>query len=103
MLYLVGYLYRDPTHNPPPTPPIETQYAFGREVGRGGSGIVLHAFHKKSKCNYAIKIIRNLGQNGKQSENVAKEISIMRRLRHPNICRMIEVFYEPLRTCEYGV
>ena len=27
----------------------------------------------------------------------------MHRLKHPNICRMIDVFYEPLRTCEYDM
>lgn len=27
----------------------------------------------------------------------------MHRLRYANICRMIDIFHEPLRTCEYDV
>ena len=100
MLYNLGYIFRDLLYNPPPKPAIEEEYVMGREVGRGGSGIVMHALHRKTGSYCAIKIINKLGRSDVLCRNIEKEVSIMRHLRHPNICRMIDVFYEPIRTCE---
>ena len=96
----LGFVFRDLSHNPPPKPLIETEYVLGREVGRGGSGIVMHALQKKNGESCAIKIIDNRGRKEQQSEAVAREVSIMRRLQHSNICKMLDVFWEPSRTCE---
>ena len=93
-------MFRDLCHNPPPKSLIEAEYVLGREVGRGGSGIVMHALHKKSGDYCAIKIIENRGKKEERSGTVAREVSIMRRLQHSNICRMLDVFWEPAHTCE---
>ena len=57
--------------------------------------------HSESSIKLELEKIKiQLDEKEKENEAVAREISIMRRLQHSNICRMLNVFWEPTRTCE---
>jgi len=91
------------------------QYKLEQAIGQGSYGIVKLAYNKDDDVQYAMKILskkklkrkggifgRNLpnrkapgGGERKQSENplqkVYREIAIMKKLDHPNVCKLVEV------------
>jgi calcium/calmodulin-dependent protein kinase I len=72
---------------------IKEFYEFGRELGRGGFSIVIKAKHKTTGKSVAIKIIDKKAV-GSEWEMLKREIGIMRRLKHPNIIELYDVFDE---------
>ncbi|XP_078446446.1 CBL-interacting serine/threonine-protein kinase 14-like [Wolffia australiana] len=68
------------------------RYELGRVLGRGSSGKVHVARDLSSGKSAAVKCIsRERIQRSGQAANVEREISILRRLRHPHIVRLREV------------
>ncbi|KAM7527587.1 hypothetical protein LguiB_030997 [Lonicera macranthoides] len=68
------------------------KYEFGRLLGRGSFAKVYLARDINSRQNVAIKIInKNKIVSTALMSNIKREISIMRRLRHPNIVMLFEV------------
>ncbi|OCH84493.1 kinase-like protein [Obba rivulosa] len=69
------------------------------ELGRGAFAIVKRVLHRPTGVWYAVKIIsRNqAGPHGTVhgAEAFRREISILQRLDHPNICRFKEAIIEP--------
>ncbi|KAH9859143.1 Pkinase-domain-containing protein [Lenzites betulinus] len=76
-------------------------------LGKGSFATVMKALHKEEGKWYAVKMIQanklrkglsNASLNGVQegdgSNNFAREINILERLQHPNICQLKEVFFE---------
>jgi serine/threonine protein kinase len=75
---------------------FHTRWAFeGVELGRGGSGKVVLARHRKRhKELVAVKIIQKGRLSKDDCERIKKEVDIMRQLQHPNIARFIDFFDE---------
>ncbi|KAK1428020.1 hypothetical protein QVD17_16845 [Tagetes erecta] len=78
-----------------PSPEEKTlfgKYEIGRLLGYGAFAKVFHAREVHTERSVAIKAINKQRiVKGGLTANVKREISIMRRLRHPNIVRLLEV------------
>ncbi|KAH9892439.1 kinase-like domain-containing protein [Cubamyces lactineus] len=91
----------------PPSRGLYRYYDLLHELGKGSFATVMKALHKEEGKWYAVKMIQanklrkglsNATLNGVQtndkSNNFAREINILERLQHPNICQLKEVFFE---------
>jgi len=72
--------------------PIEDFYELGREIGRGGFSVVVEGVCKKSGEKFAIKCIKKTMVEGEDIKLLRREIKIMKRVNHPNILKLYEVF-----------
>jgi serine/threonine protein kinase len=73
---------------------VRQHYEFGDMLGIGSSGEVIMVTHRVSRKKYACKVIkRNKKINDAQS--MSTEIEIMKRVKHPNIVSMYELFTTP--------
>jgi len=72
--------------------PIEDFYEMGHEIGRGGFSVVVEGTDKASKKKYAIKCIKKATVEGDDIKLLRREIKIMKRVDHPNILKLYEVF-----------
>lgn len=97
----------------PPTEGLHSQYDMAHTLGSGAFATVMKAMARQSGKWYAVKIIHDKtaaanstnsslsSRNEKSKEDkrktLAREISIMHKLRHPNICELREVFIEKNR------
>ncbi|KAK9050424.1 hypothetical protein SSX86_030606 [Deinandra increscens subsp. villosa] len=76
----------------PPEKTLFGKYEVGRLLGYGAFAKVYHARDVHTEQSVAIKAIsKQRILKGGLAANVKREISIMRRLRHPNIVRLLEV------------
>ncbi|KDO33822.1 CAMK/CDPK protein kinase [Saprolegnia parasitica CBS 223.65] len=66
---------------------INDIFEFHEELGKGSFGRVVRATNRKSGKVWAVKIV-DLG-NALDKSSLLNEISIVKRLQHPNIVRMI--------------
>lgn len=91
----------------PPSRGLHRYYDLLHELGKGSFATVMKALHKEDGKWYAVKMIQanklrsglsNATLNGinsdDKSNNFAREINILERLTHPNICQLKEVFFE---------
>jgi ser/thr/tyr protein kinase RAD53 len=86
----------------PPTEGLYVYYDLGTELGKGSFATVRKAMSRATGKWYAVKMIqesknvRSNGVHGHASRNAtfAREISIMEKLKHPNICELVEVFFQ---------
>jgi len=70
---------------------IRDKYTLGEEIGRGGFSIVFDAKCKTDNEKYAVKIVeKNLIQE--DIKLLKREIDIMKKVDHPNILKLIEIF-----------
>ncbi|XP_061368499.1 CBL-interacting serine/threonine-protein kinase 14-like [Gastrolobium bilobum] len=68
------------------------KYELRRLLGVGASGKVYHATNLDTGQSVAVKVVsKHKVLNGGFAANVEREISIMRRLNHPNIVNLFEV------------
>ena len=84
----------------PSRPPcgVDDRYDVDRDVplGRGSYGVVCAATRKADGERFACKTIQVRG-DAACWDRLHAEIAATRRLDHPNICRLHEVFYEDRR------
>ncbi|KAK7677517.1 hypothetical protein QCA50_019523 [Cerrena zonata] len=91
----------------PPLLGLHAHYTIIHELGKGAFATVMKGLSKESGTFYAIKMIQSnklraalthgssMSHDGPQpTEQFAREISILERLQHPNICQLKEVFFE---------
>ncbi len=104
----------------PPSRGLYKYYDLQHELGKGSFATVMKALHREEGKWYAVKMIQanklrrglssatiNGNGNGKgaksndKASNFAREINILERLQHPNICQLKEVFFESynISTC----
>jgi ser/thr/tyr protein kinase RAD53 len=71
---------------------------MGRELGKGSFARVMKVCLRATGQWFAAKLILNSrmtdGTHAVNAVNFAREIAIMKSLKHPNICRLHEVFLE---------
>eukprot|EP01100_Stratorugosa_tubuloviscum_P008642 TRINITY_DN359_c0_g1_i6.p1 TRINITY_DN359_c0_g1~~TRINITY_DN359_c0_g1_i6.p1 ORF type:complete len:397 (+),score=208.50 TRINITY_DN359_c0_g1_i6:196-1386(+) len=73
---------------------IRDYYTLGDEIGRGGFSVVVRGTDKKTGNAVAIKCIQLAIQDADAVTSLQREIRIMRKIDHPNILRLYEVFVE---------
>ncbi|KAJ2931453.1 hypothetical protein H1R20_g5592, partial [Candolleomyces eurysporus] len=85
----------------PPTTGLYAFYDIGTELGKGSFATVMKAVNRETGVWYAVKMIKDktAGRGGEQQGQIrnaaiAREINIMEKLKHPNICELKEVFLE---------
>ena len=68
---------------------LEGRYQVLSELGRGGMGIVFQAYDKQMKEQVAIKLLSPLlSTDGEALERLTREVSVARRVSHPNVIRI---------------
>ena len=72
---------------------VKETYELGRVLGHGASGEVLQCMNKRSKQNYACKVVKKSSMNDAQS--MSTEIEIMKRIRHRHVVSMYELYETP--------
>lgn len=74
---------------------LEEFYELGEEIGRGGFSVVLEGRDKQTGLNVAIKCVQ-LSVQADDDAMIAlkREIRIMKKVDHPNILKLYEVFVE---------
>ena len=71
------------------------KYVMGEKLGDGSYAKVKEAIDSETLCRRAIKIMKRkkLKKIPRGEENVEREIQLISKLNHPNVMRLIEVFY----------
>ena len=73
--------------------PIISDFECLKELGIGSFGKVYLVYHKVTKAKYALKTIDKLDEvNYEEKSYFAREIEIMYKLNHPNICKLYSHF-----------
>jgi calcium/calmodulin-dependent protein kinase I len=70
----------------------EKFYKFGRVLGQGSFATVKMATAKSDNSKWAVKIIKRASLAPEDEQALATEVSIMERIKHPNIVLLKEVF-----------
>ncbi|KAG6837710.1 hypothetical protein H0H93_003512 [Arthromyces matolae] len=93
------FIYRH-TASGPPTTGLYASYDPISELGRGSYGVVMKAVCHETGEFVAIKMIHKKAVHtpGDRNSTASKEtpnreISILEKLKHPNVCELKEVFY----------
>lgn len=73
-------------------------YKCLKRLGAGSFGEVWECEHKKTKILRAVKILRrDLLSSGNEFEKIFKEVEILKKLDHPNIVKIYEMFQDEKR------
>lgn len=68
---------------------LEGRYQVLAELGRGGMGIVYHAYDKQLKDQVAIKLLSPLLSTDQEAlERLKREVSMARKVTHSNVIRI---------------
>jgi len=85
-------LPRNATEEYEPEPKV-TDFDIIKELGVGSFGKVYLVSHKKTKHRFALKSIDKLDEvNYEEKSYFSREIEIMYKLNHPNICKLFSHF-----------
>ncbi|XP_072307416.1 serine/threonine-protein kinase H1-like [Eucyclogobius newberryi] len=76
-------------------PRVTARYDIKALIGRGSFSRVVRAAHRGTRRPYAIKMMEVEFPEGR--EVCAAELTALRRVSHPNVVRMVEVFQFPHR------
>nr|XP_045584443.1 serine/threonine-protein kinase DCLK1-like isoform X2 [Procambarus clarkii] len=71
---------------------VTSKYSVGRILGDGNFAVVRGCVCRQTKEEYALKIIDKTKCRGKE-HMIESEVSILRRVSHPNIVSLIEEFH----------
>eukprot|EP01094_Clydonella_sp_ATCC50884_P025484 TRINITY_DN670_c1_g1_i1.p1 TRINITY_DN670_c1_g1~~TRINITY_DN670_c1_g1_i1.p1 ORF type:complete len:390 (+),score=108.39 TRINITY_DN670_c1_g1_i1:121-1170(+) len=72
--------------------PVEDHYDLGKVIGKGGFSVVVEATEKATGEKFAVKCIKKTMVEGEDIKLLRREIKIMKRVNHPNILKLFEVF-----------
>lgn len=70
---------------------VKEKYVFNQVLGHGASGEVILVTKKGTSQRFACKVVKKDGGMNDAS-SMSTEIEIMKRLRHRNICSMVELY-----------
>jgi len=71
---------------------LAENYVIMNKLGRGNFAVVRMVQRKLDGKYFAAKIITKKTMNAKEAKMMAEEVEILKKLRHPNINRLIETF-----------
>ena len=69
---------------------LAERYVVVREIGRGGCARVYEAFDRAERRLVAIKLSRANDADERRSERLQREAEVGLRVRHPNICAVLD-------------
>lgn len=91
---LKGFIFRLMSGGEP-VDGVHAHYDITHELGKGSFATVMKAIERSTGRWYAIKIITDKHNRPDQNRVAfSREIEIMKKLKHPNICELKEVFYQ---------
>lgn len=70
---------------------VLASYKVGQVIGDGNFAVVHECIKRQTKEHFALKIIDKIKCEGREFM-IANEVSILRRVNHPNIISLVEVF-----------
>jgi serine/threonine protein kinase len=70
-------------------------YRLGRELGRGGFGVVFEALNTQTGESVAVKRVSLANVGPAELEDIEQEIELLKQLSHPNIVRYVESIRRP--------
>src|SRR5215470_15133131 len=71
------------------------RFTILRFVARGGMGEVYEAQDQVARMHVALKLIRpELARNQDSAERLRREVLLSRKVGHPNVCRIHEIYSE---------
>ncbi|KAF0298844.1 Serine/threonine-protein kinase DCLK1 [Amphibalanus amphitrite] len=73
---------------------VREKYWVGRKIGDGNFAVVCECVHRSSGAEHALKAIDKSKCRGKE-QMIENEVSILRRVHHPNIIQLVEEFDFP--------
>ncbi|KAH3764134.1 calcium/calmodulin-dependent protein kinase type IV [Pelomyxa schiedti] len=76
----------------PPVRRMEDLYTVGAVLGRGGFSVVYEGIEKATGKKLAIKYVNKLDKEPEVIKLLQREISVMTKLKHPNIVELRDVF-----------
>ena len=71
---------------------IDDFYDIKETIGKGKSGVVKTAYHKKTQKKVAVKVISKKEMNARHIEMQRREIEILKMCQHPHIIRLLDLF-----------
>ena len=77
---------------------VGTRYELIRVIGKGSFSVVCLARDKKTQELVAMKKIQDVFVHKTNAKNVIREVYIQRRLRHPNVVELKDLFMMPSPT-----
>uniref|UniRef100_A0AAV2J366 non-specific serine/threonine protein kinase n=1 Tax=Knipowitschia caucasica TaxID=637954 RepID=A0AAV2J366_KNICA len=84
----------EPTDEPPVPPSLTERYMTGCILGQGRFAVVRQCVERATGREYALKIISK-DKCGAKEHMIQKEVSLLRRLKHPNILLLVEEMDTP--------
>ncbi|EQC37223.1 CAMK protein kinase [Saprolegnia diclina VS20] len=67
-------------------------YSMGKALGEGNFSVVKQCTHKATGKPFAVKCIKKTALKKKDLDNIHREMEILRKLDHPNIVKLVDVF-----------
>jgi len=74
---------------------VEDHYDIKKELGRGTFSVVKEGTHKETKQKFALKFIDKKYVDADDMQLLAREIDIMKKVNHPNVLSLKEIFETP--------
>jgi len=74
---------------------VDKLYDLKNELGRGAFSIVYLGIHKQTGTKHAIKVINKKDLGKDYEKNLKMEVDILKRVNHPNIIALKELFDTP--------
>jgi len=71
---------------------LYAKYDIKEELGAGAFSLVKLAVEKSTGKKFAVKIIEKKNVEGQYSKNLQNETEILKRVNHPNIIKLVEMF-----------
>lgn len=74
---------------------IEDDFDFVKDLGSGAFSVVKLAKNKKTGAKRAVKIVDKIAVGIEKKEMLDREIDILRRIQHPNIISITDIYETP--------
>ncbi|KAJ3052087.1 hypothetical protein HK097_006913 [Rhizophlyctis rosea] len=76
--------------------PYLSRYKMLSQMGEGAFSIVYKALDTQTKRMVAVKLVAKAQLNDQQRNNILREVSLLKRLSHPNIIRLVDFHDTPI-------